>query len=171
MSTIRSTTRDDAITGGRGDPAAYALGKDGEPRLHFGWGRRLPMIRQSETAECGLACLAMIAGYYGHHIDLPTLRRRFALSLKGIRLGQLIEIAQSLGLACRPLRLDLDEIQRLQTPCILHWDLDHFVVLRRVRKCRAVIHDPAVGERHLRFDEIGPHWTGVAMELSRGAAW
>jgi ATP-binding cassette subfamily B protein RaxB len=167
-----STTRndaahDDAIAGGRGDPAAYAAGKD-EPRLHFGWGKRLPMIRQSEAAECGLACLAMIAGYYGHHIELTTLRRRFTLSLKGIRLGQIIEMAQTLGLACRPLRLDLDELSRLQTPCILHWDLDHFVVLREVRKHRAFIHDPAVGERRLRLDEIGPHWTGIAKELSPG---
>jgi ATP-binding cassette subfamily B protein RaxB len=90
------------------------------------------------------------------------------LSLKGIRLGQIIEMAQTLGLACRPLRLDLDELSRLQTPCILHWDLDHYVVLREVRKHRAFIHDPAVGERRLRLDEIGPHWTGIAKELSPG---
>lgn len=170
MSTIRkhSASDDDAIVGGRGDPAGYAPGKDDELRLRFGWRKHLPMIRQSEAAECGLACLAMIAGYYGHHVDLPTLRRRFSLSLKGIRLGQLIELAQTLGLACRPLRLDVDELARLQTPCILHWDLDHFVVLREVRKRHMAIHDPAVGERHLRLDEIGPHWTGIAVELSAG---
>jgi ATP-binding cassette subfamily B protein RaxB len=158
---------DTPLTGGRGDPSAYGVGNQ-EPRLHFGWGKHLPMIRQSEAAECGLACLAMIAGYHGQHVDLPVLRRRFALSLKGMRLTQLIEAAQTLGLACRPLRLDLDELSRLQTPCILHWDLDHFVVLREVRKRAVVIHDPAVGERHLRFDDIGPHWTGVAVELSKG---
>lgn len=170
MSMIRKHTAsdDDAIAGGRADPAAWAAGKDDEPRLHFGWGKRLPMIRQSEAAECGVACLAMIAGYYGHHVDLPTLRRRFTLSLKGIRLAQLIEMAQTLRLACRPLRLDIDELPRLQTPCILHWDLDHFVVLREIRKRGVVIHDPAVGERHLRLDEIGTHWTGIAMELSAG---
>jgi ATP-binding cassette subfamily B protein RaxB len=170
VSTVRKhpASDDDAIAGGRGDPAAYAPGKDDEPRLHFGWGKHLPMIRQSEAAECGLACLAMIAGYYGHHADLPTLRRRFTLSLKGIRLAHLIEMAQTLGLACRPLRLDEDELARLQTPCILHWDLDHFVVLREIGKRHVVIHDPAVGERHLRLDEIGPHWTGIAVELSAG---
>lgn len=157
----------DAVSGGRGDPAAYA-DDEPEPRLHFAWGKYLPMIRQSESAECGLACLAMIANYYGHHVDLPTLRQKFALSLKGVRLGQLIEMAQTLGLACRPLRLDLDELERLQTPCILHWDLDHFVVLRKVARRRAWIHDPAFGERRLRMDEMGPHWTGVAVELSKG---
>jgi len=169
VSTVHSdVARDGAIAGGRGDPAAYAAGKDDEPRLHFGWGKHLPMIRQSEAAECGLACLAMVTGYYGHHVDLPALRRRFALSLKGIRLVQLIEMAQTLGLACRPLRLDINELSRIQRPCILHWDLDHFVVLREIRKRRVVIHDPAVGERRLQFDEIGPHWTGIAVELSKG---
>jgi ATP-binding cassette subfamily B protein RaxB len=161
---------DETVTGGRGDPHAYGT-SDQEPRLHFGWGKRLPMIHQSEAAECGPACLAMIAGYYSHHIDLPTLRRRFPLSLMGIKLSQLIEMAQSLGLACRPLRLEIDELPRLQTPCILHWDLDHFVVLVKVHKHRVVIHDPAVGVRRLRVAEIGPHWTGIAIELSKGPAF
>lgn len=80
-----------AVSGGRGDPTAFAENDERAPRLHFGWGKHLPMIRQSEAAECGPACLAMIAGYYGHHVDLPTLRRRFPLSLKGITLARLIE--------------------------------------------------------------------------------
>lgn len=126
------------------------------------------MIRQSEAAECGLACLAMIAGYHGQHIELPTLRRRFSLSLKGVTLARLIEIAQSMGLACRPLRLELDELRHVQLPCILHWDLNHFVVLREVGKRDAVVHDPAVGERTLTFEELSKHVTGVAVEVSKG---
>lgn len=66
------------------------------------------------------------------------------------------------------MRLEIDELVQLQTPCILHWDLDHFVVLREVRKRGVVIHDPAVGERRLQFGDIGPHWTGIAVELSKG---
>lgn len=162
-----SNAHAEAVTGGRGDPHAYGA-QDEEPRLQFGWGKHLPMIRQSEAAECGPACLAMIAGYYGHHVDLPELRRRFPLSLKGIRLSQLIGMAQSLGLACRPLRLEMDELSNLQVPCILHWDMDHFVVLAKVKAHTLRIHDPAVGIRHLRRDELGPHWTGVAVELSQG---
>lgn len=163
----RNSVRQDGVTGGRGEAADYV--DDGAtPHLNFGWGKSLPMIRQAEASECGLACLAMIAGYYGHHLDLPTLRRRFSLSLKGIRLGRLVEMAQSLGLACRPLRLEMAELARLQTPCILHWDFDHFVVLRSMRKNQVVIHDPATGVRHLRLADIGPHWTGVAVELSIG---
>lgn len=161
------TVVDASVAGGRGDVSDFAPDEP-EPRLHFGWGKRLPIIRQSESSECALACLAMIAGYYGQHTDLASLRQRFSTSLKGVTLERLIGIAQSLGLACRPLRLDLNELDHLQTPCILHWDLDHFVVLRDVRRERATIHDPAVGVRRLRFDEISPHWTGVAVELSKG---
>jgi len=90
-----------------------------------------PLI-QSEAAECGLACLAMVAGHYGLHMDLPQMRRRFPLSLKGLRLNQLIEHAQQLGLNARALRLEMQDLGQLKLPCILHWDLNHFVVLARV---------------------------------------
>ena len=66
-------------------------------RLQFGWFRRLPVILQSDAAECGLACLAMLASYHRHHTDPSTLRRRFGFSLKGATLKDLIGIAESSG--------------------------------------------------------------------------
>jgi ATP-binding cassette subfamily B protein RaxB len=45
--------------------------------------RSTPLVLQAEAAECGLACLAMIAGRYGHRVDLPALRQRFNLSVRG----------------------------------------------------------------------------------------
>ena len=141
---------------------------DDGAKLHFRRGRRLPVIRQSEAAECGLACLGMIASYYGHQVALPALRRKFSLSLKGVTLARLIEMAQSLGLSSRALRLDLNEVRQLQTPCILHWGMDHFVVLREVNSSHVVIHDPAVGERKVAWIEVDRHFTGVALELSPG---
>ena len=50
-------------------------------KLNFAWGKTLPMILQTEAAECGLASLAMVAGYHGYHTDLATLRQRFAVLL------------------------------------------------------------------------------------------
>src|SRR5690606_21736005 len=85
--------------------------------------------------------------------------------LKGARLGQLIQIAQRLGLAARPLRLELEELGQLRLPCILHWDLNHFVVLARVGGSRATIFDPALGERRMSLPEVSRHFTGVALEL------
>jgi ATP-binding cassette subfamily B protein RaxB len=165
--TMIEQDREEVIGGARGETKNVDPGQPAA-LLHFSRGRKLPVIRQSEAAECGLACLAMIAGYYGQHIPLPELRRRFPLSLKGVTLSQLIDMAQSLGLVCRPLRVDLEELGRLEMPCILHWDLDHFVVLREVNKSQVVIHDPAVGERSLRFDVLSKHVSGVAVELSKG---
>jgi ATP-binding cassette, subfamily B, bacterial CvaB/MchF/RaxB len=110
----------------------------------------------------------MVSGYFGHHVSLPDLRRRFSLSLKGMTLEQLIDSAHALGFVCRPLRVDMHELHRLATPCILHWDLDHFVVLRSVKRSTLTIHDPAVGERSLSMEEAGKHATGVVVEISKG---
>jgi len=130
------------------------------------WGSRLPMILQTEAAECGLACLAMILTYQGHHTDLANLRRRFGMSLKGATLKDLVRVASLTGLAARPVRIDLNELQLLKVPCILHWDLNHFVVLKGVQRNQATIHDPGVGVCKLSMAEISRHFTGVAMELT-----
>ncbi|MEJ2609071.1 MAG: ATP-binding cassette domain-containing protein [Candidatus Thiodiazotropha sp.] len=135
-------------------------------RLHLGRNRRsIPIILQTEAAECGLACLAMCAAQYGYETDLRALRSRFSLSLKGLNLKILIDIASEMGLAGRALRLELDELSQLSMPCILHWDLRHFVVLTRIEKGRAIIHDPSIGKRRLTMDELGRSFTGIALEL------
>jgi ATP-binding cassette subfamily B protein RaxB len=134
-------------------------------RLNLGWGRCSPMILQTEASECGLASLAMIAGYFGYEADLADLRRRYGFSLKGASLKDLVRIADQLGFATRPLRLDIEEMPKLRLPCILHWDLNHFVVLVEVGRSDAVVHDPALGVRHIRQAELSHHFTGVALEL------
>jgi ATP-binding cassette subfamily B protein RaxB len=126
----------------------------------------MKMTFQAERQECGLACLVMIASAYGLHLDLATLRRRFSISVKGTNLAHLMRYAQSLEFSCRPLRLELAEISRLRTPCMLHWDLNHFVVLEKVRGNKTVILDPALGRRVLTLEECSPHFTGVALELT-----
>ncbi len=133
--------------------------------LAFGGRRRLPLFLQTEAAECGLASLGMVACYHGHRTDLAAMRRRFAVSLKGATLAFLMQAAGRLRLAPRALRLELDELPRLRTPCILHWDLNHFVVLRSASARGAVVHDPAFGVRRLAMEEVSRHFTGVALEL------
>lgn len=131
------------------------------------WPRqRVPLILQSEAAECGLACLAMVAGAHGLDTDLASLRQRFELSSRGATLAQLMDIAEQMGLSNRALRLELEELPELRTPCLLHWDLNHFVVLVRADARSITIHDPAMGERKLTLKEASPHFTGVALELA-----
>jgi ATP-binding cassette, subfamily B, bacterial CvaB/MchF/RaxB len=134
--------------------------------LNLGWGARLPMVLQTEAAECGLACLAMVAGYHRRPSDLAGLRRRFGISLRGATLQDLVRIADQLGLASRPVRLELDELPQLNLPCILHWDLNHFVVLKSCTRQEVVIHDPSVGIRRMSFSRASKHFTGVALELA-----
>ena len=136
------------------------------PFLSLSGRRRLPMIRQAEAAECGLACIAMVAGYHGYDTDLPTLRRQFSLSIKGATLKTLMDVAGQLALGSRALRCELDELSELRTPAILHWGMNHFVVLRRVRGARIEIHDPALGVRTVDRAEASRSFTGIALELT-----
>ncbi len=125
-----------------------------------------PIILQTEAAECGLACLAMVAGAHGLETDLPTLRQRFSLSLKGVTLADMVRMAEAMQLNSRALRAELDELPQVQLPCVLHWDLNHFVVLVSLRGGTAVIHDPGRGMRRIRMEEFSRHFTGVVLELS-----
>lgn len=134
--------------------------------LNFSGRRKLPVILQSEACECGLACLAMIASFHGHRIDLNTLRRQHLFSLTGVTLKSLVEIARHLKLASRAVRLELDDLNQLRLPAILHWDMNHFVVLKSVGKKGVVLHDPAVGEKRFSWQEASKHLTGVALELT-----
>lgn len=134
-------------------------------RLSLGLGRKVPVILQTESSECGLACLAMIAGYYGYESDLLTLRQKHPISQKGATLTTLVKIANKLHLTTRPLKLELDELNKLRLPCILHWDLNHFVVLKNVSATKITIVDPAFGERVFTYDQASSHFTGIALEL------
>ncbi len=138
--------------------------------LNLGWGgRRVPLILQTEAAECGLACLAMVAAQHGLRTDLPTLRKRFSLSLKGVTMIDLVRMSSQLRLSPRPLRAEMEHLPQLQLPCVLHWDLNHFVVLTELRGDWVTIHDPARGVRRLRLAEVAKHFTGVVLELSPAA--
>lgn len=128
-------------------------------------------IFQVEKHECGLACIAMVASAYGVKLTLPTLRRRFSISQKGTTLVDLVRHAQNLDFSCRPLRLELGELNKLRMPCILHWNLNHFVVLEKIRGAKVFIIDPAAGRRVLNYEECSPHFTGVALELSPNAGF
>src|SRR5436305_11158429 len=108
----------------------------------------------------------MMASFYGHRIDLNTLRRRFPVSLNGVSLRALIQVASQLRLLGRPVRFELDHLRQLRLPAIAHWDMSHFVVLKAVTRRGIEIHDPAWGQKFFTLSEASKHLTGVALELS-----
>lgn len=131
------------------------------------WPRREPpIILQTEEAECGLACLAMCASAAGYETDVLMLRRRHPVSMKGTTLARLVEIAGDLKFNARAVRLEVDELAQLKTPCILHWDLNHFVVMVGMQRGRLVVNDPELGRREYSMEEVSQHFSGVAMELT-----
>ena len=134
--------------------------------LEFSGNRRVRLIMQTEVAECGLACLAMIANYHGYKTDLLSLRQRFSTNHSGINLQQMVDLAGGLNIASRPLKCPLESVGKLNLPCVLHWDLHHFVVLTDVTKRQVSINDPAVGKRTLSLSEFSDHYTGIALELT-----
>ena len=140
--------------------------------LHLPWRHvRLPMFLQMEACECGLASLAMVAAYLGVGRTLVELRRELPVSRKGMTVRGLVRMADALSLSTRPVKLDMDELPHLQLPCILHWDMDHFVVLRSLGRRGAVIHDPAVGVRRVSMKEFARRFTGVAVECDRAVGF
>ena len=133
--------------------------------LNFSNRKKLPNILQTEGTECGLACLTMIANYYGHDVDLNGMRAKYPVSLRGMFIEDLINLSGQMDLGARALRLDIENLEQLQLPAILHWDLNHFVVLKAVHRKKVVIHDPGRGIRQLSYKEVSDHFTGVALEL------
>jgi ATP-binding cassette subfamily B protein RaxB len=127
---------------------------------------RVPVILQQERAECGLACLTMVAAGYGRYVSLDTLRNRFRGSGHGATLGDLLHTARHLRLIARPLKLSLSEIGRLQLPAVLHWRMNHFVVLTKTGRRHVRIHDPATGRRTISRTELDESFTGIALEFS-----
>lgn len=140
-------------------------------RLNFSWRRQVPVIRQTEAAECGLASLAMLVNALGLRIDLATLRRRHGTAATGATLAQIKQIAESMGFLCRPLQLDMDHLGKLRVPCLLHWNLNHFVVLVSTTRRHAIIHDPAHGKRRISLEEVSRCFTGIAMEVAAPPAF
>jgi len=107
----------------------------------------------------------MISSYLGIRINLQSMRRRFPPGARGLGLRRLIEISTCLGLNARAVRLSLENLENLHTPAMLHWDMRHFVVLERVKKKRALIHDPDGRTAWMSLSDVSSHFTGVALEF------
>ncbi|MEW5880374.1 MAG: peptidase domain-containing ABC transporter [Pseudomonadota bacterium] len=135
------------------------------------FGREVPLILQSEAPECGIACVAMVASYHGFRTDLSAMRLRLAPSMKGVTLKHIAAIAETMKLAARGVQAPLTALGQLRLPAILHWDMNHFVVLTKVAGNRITVHDPAQGKRVLSLEQASRHYTGVAMELTPAAGF
>ncbi|MFS2043033.1 peptidase domain-containing ABC transporter [Stenotrophomonas geniculata] len=126
----------------------------------------MDVVRQSESAECGLACMAMVCSHFGRKVSLREARLSYPNAARGMTLHGLVELGGRLGLDCRPLRVDMDQLKLLALPCILHWEFNHFVVLVDVGRRSATLLDPAIGRYKVPLAEFSRKFTGIALEAS-----
>ncbi len=127
----------------------------------------MKVILQAQSAECGLACLAMVSSHFQAHHTLAEMRSRFAISVKGATLEVLMRCARAMNFMPRAVRLELNELQNLAMPAILHWKFNHFVVVEKVLSGgRCTIVDPARGRLTVSGQEVSEGFTGVALELT-----
>lgn len=127
--------------------------------------QRIEPVYQSEASECALACLCMIMNANGHDVDLAYLRQKHALSQRGATIKDILRISSDVGLIGRALKFELEYLNQLESPCILHWGLMHFVVLERITRDGAIIVDPAIGRRKVTKKQLNDCVTGIAVQF------
>ena len=131
---------------------------------------KVPVIMQMEALECGAACLAMVAAYYGKWVPLEQVRRDCGVSRDGSNARNVLVAARSYGFAAKGYRYEPDSLRTDgQFPCIIHWNMENFVVLNGFTKDKAVLNDPARGLVSVSMEEFDRSFTGICLILEPGA--
>ncbi len=128
--------------------------------------KKIRPVLQMEMTECGAASLAMILAYYGKTVTLEELRQECGVSRNGVNAGNIVKAAKFHNLKPRALRVNIEGAKQLKTPAILHWNMEHFLVLCGFNKKGAVIADPAHGTRTVSMEEFSKSFTGIAIEFT-----
>lgn len=129
---------------------------------------KVPIVMQLENVECGAACIAMILAYYGKWIPLEQVREDCGISRDGCSLTNMIHAAKRYGFDVHSYSCNLEHIvKRVQYPCIIHWNFNHFVVLKGFTRKGAVINDPALGKLTVTMEEFSSSFTGVYMTFGK----
>lgn len=128
--------------------------------------RKTPTVFQMEATECGAASLAMILGYYGCYVPLEQMRIDTGVSRDGCSAMNILRAARSYGLEGKGLRTNLAALKTIPTPCILHWNGNHFVVFEGFRRNHAYINDPAVGRRKVTMEDLNSSFTGIVLTFA-----
>ena len=126
--------------------------------------KHLPLIFQTERTDCALSCIAMIANFHGISLSLSQLKSNYPQYKGGMNLNDVYDILSSTGLNVRVLSVDNDELGKVKLPCILHWDCDHFVVLRKIKRDKFIVHDPERGMLTLGYVKFFEHFSGIIVE-------
>lgn len=142
---------------------SFAVAPSLPRRLRMSRPRRVPMVRQMTAAECGLAALAMTLAYFGRHVPREELRELLVPTRDGLTARAILTAATECGLEGKALRMELRHLADVEAGSILHWGLNHFVVLERVAPRGLRVVDPAIGRRWIEHQECERMFTGVVL--------
>ena len=130
--------------------------------------RKTPVVLQLEMVECGAASLAMVMAFHKKWIPLERLRVDCGVSRDGSSAKAILKVARMYGFEAKGYRVEPSQISTLPMPCIIHWNMNHFVVLTKITKKLAYINDPARGEVKVPIEQFNTSFTGVAVAITPG---
>ena len=129
--------------------------------------KKVPQIMQMEAVECGAASLAMILAYYGRWVPLDKLREDCGVGRDGTSAEGVLAAAREYGLEAKNLSLSIDDLKKEKPfPCIIRWNIHHFVVLTGIRGKYVYINDPAKGSVRYPVQVLERCFKGTAMTFS-----
>ena len=124
--------------------------------------KKVPMVMQMEAVECGAASLSMILAYYGKWLPLEQVREACSVSRDGSSMKDILMAARAYGLEPSAYKVSAEDLAGME-PAIIHWNFEHFVVFKGMRKGKAFLNDPGIGPVEIPMDEFRRSFTGVAM--------
>lgn len=143
--------------------------------------RKITIIFQHDSMQCGIACLQMVCKYFGREYSLDSLSKLCFATTEGVSMLGINEAANTLGLHTISARVTTTMLGKAPLPSILHWDQNHFVVLYKVKKGKKFyVADPRKGLVTYGLDEFKQHWIstksngedkGIAMFLETTPAF
>ena len=131
----------------------------------------VPVTLQMEAVECGAACLHMVLEHFGKRVSLEEVREECGVSRDGSKASNILKAAQNYKLIADGYKLDPDSLKEFQPPMIIHWNFNHFVVLRGWSKKCFYINDPALGPQTVKYEEFDKSFTGIALTFSKSEAF
>ncbi len=130
---------------------------------------KVPQVMQMEALECGAASLAMVAAYYGKWMPLEQVRKDCGVSRDGSSALNVVKAARSYGFDARGYRYEPEQLREQATfPCIVHWNFNHFVVVRGFRGDKVYLNDPARGEYKVDLATFDRSFTGICLCMVPG---
>lgn len=126
---------------------------------------KVPWISQRNQGEGGLVCVAIMLAYHNIKCNLKDLRRRYPQFVGGIALQGIMDLLKVHGLQTRALACPIEDVDKLALPCILHWNMQQFVVLAEINNDIFYVSDPASRRSRYSREQFECNFSEVALEV------